>query len=68
MVAQGDVVVVAPRSFGGIQRPVVQVKVRSFDGVEVPVDLAESEDDMKKMTVQELKDKIQRVRGNPGTV
>uniref|UniRef100_A0A3P9LYG5 Uncharacterized protein n=1 Tax=Oryzias latipes TaxID=8090 RepID=A0A3P9LYG5_ORYLA len=44
------------------------ILVRSFDGVEVPVDLAESEDDMKKMTVQEFKDKIQRLPGNPGTV
>uniref|UniRef100_A0A3P9KFH6 Ubiquitin-like domain-containing protein n=1 Tax=Oryzias latipes TaxID=8090 RepID=A0A3P9KFH6_ORYLA len=51
-----------------VGKPVVQVKVRSFDGVEVPVDLAESEEDMKKMTVHELKDKIQRVCGNPDAV
>ncbi|RVE60475.1 hypothetical protein OJAV_G00181100 [Oryzias javanicus] len=64
MVAQGDIVV-SSRPLGLVQRPVVQVKVTSFDGLEVPVDLAESEDDLKRITVQELKDKILRLPGNP---
>ncbi|KAF6724463.1 hypothetical protein FQA47_019866 [Oryzias melastigma] len=64
MVAQGDILV-PPRPFEPVQRPVVQVKVARFDGVEVPVDLAESEDDLKRITVQQFKDKLLRLPGNP---
>ncbi|RVE60473.1 hypothetical protein OJAV_G00181080 [Oryzias javanicus] len=64
MVAQGDVVVPL-RPSGIIHRPVVQVKVKSYDGLELPVDLAESEDDMKRLTLQQLKEKIERLPGNP---
>uniref|UniRef100_A0A3B3BS50 Ubiquitin-like domain-containing protein n=1 Tax=Oryzias melastigma TaxID=30732 RepID=A0A3B3BS50_ORYME len=66
MVAQGDVIVPL-RSSGVSHRPVVQVKVKSYDGLELPVDLAESEDDMKILTLRQLKDQIQRLPGNPGT-
>ncbi|KAF6724455.1 hypothetical protein FQA47_019858 [Oryzias melastigma] len=64
MVAQGDVIVPL-RSSGVSHRPVVQVKVKSYDGLELPVDLAESEDDMKILTLRQFKDKIQRLPGNP---
>ncbi|KAF6724482.1 hypothetical protein FQA47_019885 [Oryzias melastigma] len=59
MVAQADVIL-PPRPLG-----LVQVKVKSYDGLELPVDLAESEDDMKILTLRQLKDQIQRLPGNP---